>query len=172
VLAVAGQDFCVIAADTRLSSGYSIMSRDVPKGVVLSDKCVLVSSGMQADRHTLHKYLNARLQTYTFTHKDTMSTQSVAQLLSTTLCGRRFQPYYTFNVVGGIDENGKGACTARFFMLLLIFCGPRVMFLRFRLPRLDLPRLISSPLSESMIDIVFFHPQAACTATTRSAALS
>ncbi len=138
----------MIAADTRLSSGYSIMSRDVPKGVVLSDKCVLVSSGMQADRHTLHKYLNARLQTYTFTHKDTMSTQSVAQLLSTTLYGRRFQPYYTFNVVGGIDENGKGVCAARCFLLLFYLClDPCHISLCFRLlstelPRLDRPRLI------------------------------
>lgn len=162
MLAVAGQDFCVIAADTRLSSGYSIMSRDVPKGVVLSDKCVLVSSGMQADRHTLHKYLNARLQTYTFTHKDTMSTQSVAQLLSTTLYGRRFQPYYTFNVVGGIDENGKGACTTQRHI-----CGwIRAVKVgnRFR-QSLIAPFFFFSEFS-------FFHPQAACTATTRSAALS
>jgi 20S proteasome subunit beta 6 len=79
--------------------------------LISTDKCVLVSSGMQADRFTLHKYLEARLQTYTFAHRRDMSTPAIAQLLSTTLYGRRFMPYYTFNVVAGLDDNGKGWLT-------------------------------------------------------------
>lgn len=31
VLAIAGEDFAVIASDTRLMTGFSILSRDVPK---------------------------------------------------------------------------------------------------------------------------------------------
>jgi 20S proteasome subunit beta 6 len=38
-----------------------------------------------------------------------MSIQSLAQLLSTTLYSRRLFPYYAFNVVGGLDEDGIGA---------------------------------------------------------------
>eukprot|EP00455_Lapot_gusevi_P040191 TRINITY_DN4537_c0_g1_i1.p1 TRINITY_DN4537_c0_g1~~TRINITY_DN4537_c0_g1_i1.p1 ORF type:complete len:230 (+),score=34.41 TRINITY_DN4537_c0_g1_i1:55-744(+) len=107
-MAIAGKDFVVIGADTRLSSGYSILSRDVPKAVKLTEKCMMVSSGMQADRFTLHKMLKARMQTYEFMHGQPMSTTAVAQLISTILYYRRFFPYYTFNVVAGIDEKGEG----------------------------------------------------------------
>ena len=35
-------------------------------------------------------------------------TESIAHLISKTLYGRRFFPYYTFNLVAGLDKNGKG----------------------------------------------------------------
>lgn len=38
-LAVAGADFCVVAGDTRMSSGYSIHTRSAPK---LTQLCVPV----------------------------------------------------------------------------------------------------------------------------------
>ena len=64
---------------------------------------------MQADAATLHKVLTARIVQYRQRHHTEMSTPAIAQLLSNTLYYKRFFPYYTFNVLGGLDQDGKGA---------------------------------------------------------------
>lgn len=109
VCAIAGADFLVVAADTRLSTGYSILSRNVPKCVKLTSRCVLATAGMQADQQALQKQLVARIEWYKHQTGKEMSVKSVAQLLSNTLYGRRQFPFYTFNVLAGIDEDGSGS---------------------------------------------------------------
>jgi len=107
-LAVAGKDFCVIAADTRMSVGFSIHTRNQSKMSKLTGKCVIASSGMQSDIKTLHKTLESRITQYRQHHHKDMSTPALAQMLSNTLYYRRFFPFYSFNVVGGLDEQGRG----------------------------------------------------------------
>lgn len=110
VLSVSGQDYTIVASDTRLGSGYSVPSRNVSRIVKLTDKVVLASSGMQTDIAVLHKVLKIRLAQYKFNHRKDMSLTAISQMLSTMLYYRRFQPYYTFNVLGGLDDNGKFSC--------------------------------------------------------------
>ena len=92
-LALAGKDYAIIAADRRLSVGYSIQSRESPKITKLTKKAVLASCGMQADRHTLHSILNARMQMYRLEHGKDMTTHAISQMLSRTLYYRRFFVY-------------------------------------------------------------------------------
>jgi 20S proteasome subunit beta 6 len=61
---------------------------------------------MVADIETLHKHLIAKLKTYEMQFKKTASVESIAQLLGNTLYGRRFMPYYAFNLLCGIDQKG------------------------------------------------------------------
>ena len=44
-LAIAGENFSVIASDTRLSQGFSIHTRDSPKTYRLSEDTVLACTG-------------------------------------------------------------------------------------------------------------------------------
>merc|ERR1712192_356460 len=88
VVAIAGEDFCVIASDTRLSGhGYAILSREQPKLFKLSETTVLGSTGCWCDILTFCK---------------------VAQMTATMLYGKRFFPYYISNILAGLDKDGKG----------------------------------------------------------------
>lgn len=107
VAAVSGKNFTILASDTRLGMDYSILARYVSRAVQLTDRVVLASSGMQSDIAILHKTLKIRLKQYRFNHHKDMTLSSIAQMLGTVLYYRRFQPYYAFNVLGGLDENGK-----------------------------------------------------------------
>jgi 20S proteasome subunit beta 6 len=69
----------------------------------------MASGGCRTDVVSLQKLLDLRLREYIDNHDKEMSTPSVAQLLSTNLYYRRFFPFYAFNVVGGVDKEGKGA---------------------------------------------------------------
>ena len=62
---------------------------------------------MVADVETLHKNLLFVIRQYEMQNKRSPSTASIAKKLSTTLYGRRFMPYYAFNLLCGL-EDGKG----------------------------------------------------------------
>lgn len=108
-VAIAGKDYCVIAADTRMSTGFNILTRDQTKICKLTDKCLIASAGFRADAITLHKTLRTRGIMYKHSHNKSMSCVAMAQMLSNTLYMKRFFPYYAFNLLGGIDNEGKGA---------------------------------------------------------------
>lgn len=108
-VAIAGADYCVVAADTRMSTGFSILTRNDSKITKLSNKCLMASAGFKGDAKTLQKTLLSRQVVYKHNHGKDMSCVAMAQLLSNTLYYKRFFPYYTFNLVGGVDSEGKGA---------------------------------------------------------------
>ena len=61
--AIAGDDFAIIASDTRLTNGgYGIVSRNQSKLFQLNEKMVLGATGCWADVLTLTKLCEARIQ--------------------------------------------------------------------------------------------------------------
>ncbi len=127
VVAVSGKDYTIVASDTRLALGYSVPARYVSRILKLTDKVVLASSGMQADIATLHKVLRIRLAQYQQTHQKELTLEAVSQMLSNILYYRRFQPYYTFNVLGGIDQNGTSSCFSDLVLNMMISVLPALI---------------------------------------------
>merc|ERR1719253_1419006 len=64
---------------------------------------------MKSDAITLHKMLKVRIVMYEHQHRREPSVTTIAQMLSTVLYHKRFFPYYTFNVLAGVDDAGTGA---------------------------------------------------------------
>jgi 20S proteasome subunit beta 6 len=109
ILAIAGADFSVIAGDTRQSEGYSIQTRYAPKVFRLTDKAVLAVNGFAADGNMFVKKVRQRLEWYRHAHAKDMPIRAIARLIQTMLYARRFFPYYVYNILGGIEEDGSGA---------------------------------------------------------------
>ncbi|CAO1637085.1 unnamed protein product [Jaminaea pallidilutea] len=110
ILAIAGQDFCVVAGDTRQSTGYNIQTRYKPKVFRLNDKASLACNGFSADAEALVNRVKQQMILYRYNHGGAeMSLGAIARMISNMLYGKRFFPYYVYNILGGIDEDGKGA---------------------------------------------------------------
>ncbi|KAG8908393.1 Proteasome subunit beta type-6 [Tulasnella sp. 403] len=109
ILAIAGQDFAVVAGDTRQSEGYNIQTRYAPKVFRLTDKAVLAVNGFAADGNMFVKKVKQRLEWYRHAHGKDMPLRAIARMIQTMLYAKRFFPYYVYNILGGIEEDGSGA---------------------------------------------------------------
>lgn len=112
IVSIAGDDYCIIACDTRLSTGYSIKNRNIDRALKLSEKTIVACGGCHADVQALYNHLRYRVAMYKFDHNVDMSTVAAAQLLSNTLYYKRFFPYYALPICAGLDSEGKGYCAS------------------------------------------------------------
>jgi len=116
-LGISGADFTIMAGDTRSTSGYSINSRHVPKLFLIGGdgpehkgaRIVLSVVGFAADGDALKERLDTIVKMYKYQHGKPMSVSACAQRLSHILYNKRFFPYYVTAILGGLDEDGKGA---------------------------------------------------------------
>ncbi|QLQ79028.1 hypothetical protein HG537_0B03750 [Torulaspora globosa] len=110
ILGIAGEDFAVLAGDTRHTTDYSINSRYEPKVFDCGDNIVMSANGFAADGEALVKRFKNSVKWYHFDHNDKkLSLSSAARNIQHLLYGKRFFPYYVHTIIAGLDEEGKGA---------------------------------------------------------------
>lgn len=109
ILGIAGEDFAVLAGDTRHTTGYSINSRYEPKVFDVGDNIVVSANGFAADGNALVRRIQTNIEWYHHAHNKPLKTSSCARLIQNLLYGKRFFPYYVHTIIAGLDEEGRGA---------------------------------------------------------------
>lgn len=110
----------MLAGDTRHTSGYNINTRYYPKLFKIGERpatgkdkgganIVLSVVGFAADGLALKERLDTIVKMYRYQHGKDISVHACAQRLSHILYNKRFFPYYVTCILGGLDENGRGA---------------------------------------------------------------
>jgi len=115
-LGIAGANFVVIAADTRLTTGFHINSRHHPKlfkigGTTVDQRdatMVLGVTGFLADGEALQEKLDTICNMYRYRHGKPMGIAACARRLSTILYHKRFFPFYCWPLLVGVAEDGTG----------------------------------------------------------------
>lgn len=106
-VAVKAKDGVVMAADRRMSYGGLIVSRNVKKVHILSDRIGIAVTGLYGDMSGLIRMLNVEVRYYEVSMGKHIALRAVAKLLSNLLYSYRISPLYVEAIVGGIDVDGN-----------------------------------------------------------------
>lgn len=96
----------VLAADKRVTYGFTLMSRAGKKVFKITDRVGMASAGFIADMQTIAKNIAAEIKLYELESGFSISVYSAAKLMSMLLYSRRLLPYLIETIVGGVDEEG------------------------------------------------------------------
>lgn len=96
----------VLAAEKRVTYGYTILSKSARKVYPLNDRIGVAFTGLVGDMQTLAKRLRSLIQLYELENRSEMRVRSAAKLLSNILFESRFAPYLTETLIAGRDEEG------------------------------------------------------------------
>jgi len=143
LIGIAGRDYSLLAADTRLSDSYFIRSRAIrrihvldqlarsasekPNDIVDDDgnesqnqqyekfgSLLFGAAGCWADALGLLQGVREDITRYLWENDRPLSIKGLSHLLSTTLYGRRTFPYYSLCVIAGLDDESHQGSVYRF----------------------------------------------------------
>mmetsp|Transcript_8962 Transcript_8962/g.17394 ORF Transcript_8962/g.17394 Transcript_8962/m.17394 type:complete len:252 (-) Transcript_8962:876-1631(-) len=109
VLAVGAKNFSIIASDTRYSLGMALPSRNTTRVIKVCSNIVLATAGMFVDIFFLQNLFQIGIKKSKDENSEKCLLSSCAFYLSYILYSKRFFPYYSFNLLSGLETNRKGS---------------------------------------------------------------
>jgi proteasome beta subunit len=96
----------ILASEKRISYGYMVVSKIGKKVFKLTNNIGAACAGIVADMQILARQIGAYAKLYELDHKRRAPVKAMAKTLSNLLFQRRYFPYITQTIVGGVDDEG------------------------------------------------------------------
>lgn len=100
------KDGVVLGSERRVNYGYFVMSKSGKKVFKITEKIGAACAGIIADMQILTREVTAHLNIYSYEREQSVTVRTAAKLMGSVLFERRYFPYLTQTIVGGIDESG------------------------------------------------------------------
>ncbi|MFX0079085.1 MAG: proteasome subunit beta [Candidatus Hermodarchaeota archaeon] len=97
----------VIGAEKRVLWGYTVVSKTGKKVFPITDNIVVGSAGVSGDYQMLSSFLVAESSLFQLENRRAITVNAAAQLLSNILFSRKYMPYLTQTLIGGVDSGGS-----------------------------------------------------------------
>jgi proteasome beta subunit len=97
----------VIGAEKRVLWGYTVVSKTGKKVFPITDTIIVGSAGVSGDYQMLSSFLTAESSLFELENRRPITVNAAAQLLSNILFSRKYMPYLTQTLIGGVDKKGS-----------------------------------------------------------------
>jgi proteasome beta subunit len=97
----------VIGAEKRVSWGTTVISKTGKKVFPITENIIVGSAGVSGDYQMLSSYLVAETKLFKLENRRPITVKAAAQLLSNILFSRKYMPFLTQTLIGGIDQEGS-----------------------------------------------------------------
>jgi proteasome beta subunit len=106
-IGIACKNGVILASEKRVSYGYLVVSKTGKKVFKVTDHIGAACAGLMGDMQILLRETAAYAKLFELDNGRPISVRSVAKSLSNILFQRRYYPYITQTIVGGVDEEGS-----------------------------------------------------------------
>ncbi len=96
----------ILASEKRVAYGFTVLSHSGKKVFKINDNIGMAAAGLFSDMQAVARMMSAELELLALDINRPVPVRSAAKLLANILFGRRYYPYYTELLVGGVDESG------------------------------------------------------------------
>jgi len=105
-IGVVCKDGVILASERRLSYGSFVMSKSAKKVFKITDNIGAACAGLVGDMQVLMREASVYATLYSYQRERNPSVKTAAKVIGNLLFQRRFVPYITQTIIGGVDEDG------------------------------------------------------------------